>query len=149
MLRSSSINKVTMVNILMQENTYDEMHTIYAKVPGIFKSIFTLPYLKRKSYSEVYGTGYILQKDNIVEYIGILAFVFELNHKLLNKFVQLRQKFEDNLLIGNYNLAYQYLNEINISTTNTVPIPIRVFITALYIFCPVVYDGLIAPFSSV
>lgn len=104
-----------MVNILMQENTYDEMHTIYAKVPGIFKSIFTLPYLKRKSYSEVYGTGYILQKDNIVEYIGILAFVFELNHKLLNKFVQLRQKFEDNLLIGNYNLAYQYLNEINIS----------------------------------
>ena len=32
-----------MVNILMQENTYDEMHTIYAKVPGIFKSIFTLP----------------------------------------------------------------------------------------------------------
>ena len=52
-----------MVNILMQENTYDEMHTIYAKVPGIFKSIFTLPYLKRKSYSEVYGTGYILQKD--------------------------------------------------------------------------------------
>ena len=47
MLRSSSINKVTMVNILMQENTYDEMHTIYAKVPGIFKSIFTLPYLKR------------------------------------------------------------------------------------------------------
>lgn len=115
MLRSSSINKVTMVNILMQENTYDEMHTIYAKVPGIFKSIFALPYLKRKSYSEVYGTGYVLQKDNIVEYIGILAFVFELNHNLLNKFVQLRQKFEDNLLIGNYNLAYQYLNEINIS----------------------------------
>jgi len=99
----------------MQENTYDEMHTIYAKVPGIFKSIFALPYLKRKSYSEVYGTGYVLQKDNIVEYIGILAFVFELNHNLLNKFVQLRQKFEDNLLIGNYNLAYQYLNEINIS----------------------------------
>ena len=37
MLRSSSINKVTMVNILMQENTYDEMHTIYAKVPGILR----------------------------------------------------------------------------------------------------------------
>ena len=45
--------------------------------------------------------------------------------------------------------ANQIMNEINISTTNTVPIPIRVFITALYIFCPVVYDGLIAPFSSV
>ena len=40
------------------------------------------------------------------------------------------------------------MNEINISTINTVPIPIIVFITALYIFCPVVYDGLIAPFSS-
>ncbi len=41
------------------------------------------------------------------------------------------------------------MNEMNIRTTNTVPIPISVFIPALPIFSPVVYDGLIAPLSSV
>lgn len=115
MLRSSSINKVMMINILMQENTYNEMRNIYKKVPNVFKSIFALPYLKRKSYDEIYTTGYIIDKPNIIEYVGILAFIFELNHDPLNKFIKLRQKFDDSLLLGNYNLAYQYLNEINSS----------------------------------
>jgi hypothetical protein len=81
-------DRIRLVNLLMQESTYEDISHLYERMPALHKGLFSLPYLRRKSYDKLYATGNILDKD-VIEYIGILAFVFERNKNYILQFLKL------------------------------------------------------------
>lgn len=105
-------DRIRLVNLLMQESTYEDISHLYERMPALHKGLFSLPYLRRKSYDKLYATGNILDKD-VIEYIGILAFVFERNKNYILQFLKLKSKVEAAVLTGDYVKARQVIQTIN------------------------------------
>lgn len=112
LLCSTKVDKLHLVNTIMQEKNYEELLHIYNQIPAIHKGLFSLSYLRRTSYDNLYSSGYTIEKD-IVEYVGLLAFVFERNKSYISRFVQLKSEVEAAVLIGDYAKARQLIHKIN------------------------------------
>lgn len=112
-LLDKNTDKISLVCAAMCDTTYEELNIIYSKVSVLHKGLFALPFLKRKSYNDIFKRGYYLSNDSIAKYIGVVLFVLERNAQLINSYLRLREKYEDAYLLGKYNLACQYLNDIN------------------------------------
>lgn len=112
LLSSPKIDKINLVNTIMQEKNYDELLQIYSHIPNLHRGLFGLSYLRRSSYDNLYSSGYSIEKD-IVEYIGVLAFVIEQNKSYLSKFLKLKQEVETYILKSDYPKALQTIHTIN------------------------------------
>lgn len=112
LIRNTKTNKINLAAKIMQELSYYDLKQLKAQLPTTFHSILALPYLKRKSYKDVFGNGYYITKD-ATEYVGILLFIFESNKDILNKYIYLKNIYEKKLLTGNYEAALHVLKEIN------------------------------------
>lgn len=112
LLCSKKVDKIHLVNTIMQENNYEELLQFYKHTPAIHKGLFSLSYLKRTSYDNLYSSGYTIEKD-IVEYVGVLAFVFERNKAYISRFLQLKTNVESAVLTGDYSKARQLIQKIN------------------------------------
>lgn len=112
LLCAPKTDRIRLINILMQKYTYEDLSHLYERIPGVHKGLFSLPYLRRKSYAQLYSTGEILDKD-VVEYIGILAFVFERNKTYILQFLKMKTEVESAVLTGDYVKARQLIQTIN------------------------------------
>ena len=112
LLSTPKEDKINLVNTIMQEKNYDELLQIYNHVPKLHKGLFGLSYLRRSSYDKLYSSGYSIEKD-IVEYIGVLAFVFEQNKSYLSTFLKLKQEVESFILKSDYSNALKTIHSIN------------------------------------
>ncbi len=112
LLCDTKVDKIHLVNTIMQEKKYEELSRIYDNIPTLHKGLFSLPYLRRKSYDDLYSSGYTIEKD-IVEYIGILAFVFEKQSSYIAKYLKLKREVETAILKSDYSNARQVIQTIN------------------------------------
>lgn len=106
-------DKVKAIDYIAQQYDYSEMTEFFKRTPKIFKGLCALPYLKRKSYADIYRKGWVIQHDSILGTIGLIAFVCERNKELLTNYLALRKKFEKEVLLSHYESAHKVLNEIN------------------------------------
>ncbi len=107
-------DKLAVISEMLSNLSYDELIEANKKIPKIFASLINLKYLRRRSFSKIASSGYYFEKgDNICEYIGVLAYIFEQHKECLNLFVDLFYEFEKHLLLGDYEKCATILNEIN------------------------------------
>mgnify|MGYP003312344834 CR=1 FL=1 len=108
------IEKLGLIANILSDLSYDELHKLKVRIPKMFSSIIEVKYLKRTSFEKVASSGYLIdKKGNIVEYLGVLAYIFEQHQNDLNLFVQLQSEFEICLFKGDYDRCYAILDEIN------------------------------------
>ena len=113
-LQNPHLDKLAVVADIFSHLSYDELHVFKKRVPRLFQSLINLNYLKRQSFDKVFNSGYQFDKgEDICEYIGMLAYIFEEHQKELNLFLKLYNEFEESLLLGKYNDCRKKLNEIN------------------------------------
>ena len=115
---NSSIDKIQLVRKILQDNDYAKLCKIEAKTPTTFKGLLSLSFLRRKNYHSINSSGFILGKP-YEEYVGMLAFIFKQNSKYINKYIENREKYETSLLLGQYDEAKQYLQEIKAISYST------------------------------
>lgn len=114
MLKDQRSNKLAIVSEMLSNLSYDELIEASKKTPKIFASLINLKYLRRSSFSKIASSGCYFEKgENVCEYIGVLAYIFEQHKECLNLFVDLFYDFEKNLLLGDYEKCTTILNEIN------------------------------------
>lgn len=107
------ISKVILVGSIYHDCcNYEDLKKIDKKIPTALKGIFHLSYLKKKSYEDIFQTGFPL-KDEFLDNIGMLLFVFENHKKAINNFVKKQQEFESAFLTGEYDHARSTLEYIN------------------------------------
>ena len=116
-LTDGRYDKLLILDYLFSNTNYKELCKIYNKTPNLHKGLFSASYLKRKSYEDIYCKGYCLKNNSINEYIGIILFILERNINIIKKYISLRSKYENALLLGKYEFALQYIKEINSSVS--------------------------------
>ena len=113
-LQNPQLDKLGVVSEIYSNLSYDELQVFKKRVPRLFQSLVSLTYLKRQSFEKVFNSGYQFDKgDDVREYVGMLAYIFEQHQKELNLFMKLYYEFEQSLLAGKYNDCRKKLNEIN------------------------------------
>ena len=101
LFQDAKIDKLAVVSDMFCQLSYDELCKIQKKVPRLFGGLVKANYLKRQSFSKVASSGCVFGRDNdISEYFGTLAYIFEQHKDSLNLFVKLLEEFEKNLLFG-------------------------------------------------
>ena len=114
LLKDQRSNKLVVVSEMLSNLSYDELIEANRRTPKIFASLISLKYLRRSSFGKIASSGYYFEKgENICEYIGVLAYIFEQHKECLNLFVDLFYEFEKSLLLGDYEKCATILNEIN------------------------------------
>ena len=107
-------DKLAVISNMLCQLSYDELNLLRRRVPHLFSSLVKVNYLKRQSFNKVASSGYYFEKkDDICEYFGTLAFIFEQHKDILNLFVELLRQFEMSLLLGQYKECQKLLDEIN------------------------------------
>lgn len=112
-LMNPRTDKIWLIASILDDSDYDELNSIYNKVSVLHRGLFALPYLRRKDYDTIFKRGHFITNKSIVRYIGVVLFVLQKNQKLIQEYIELRYKYECAFLLGQYNIAYQYLSEIN------------------------------------
>lgn len=107
-------NKLAVVSNMLCQLSYDELNVLKKRVPHLFSSLVKVNYLKRQSFNKVASSGYhFVKEDDICEYFGTLAFIFEQHKDILNLFVELLRQFEKSLLLGQYEKCKEIIDRIN------------------------------------
>ena len=114
LFRDPKSNKLAVVSDMLTNLTYDELVTLKKKTPQLFSSLVNVNYLRRQSFNKVTTSGYYFEKgDDIYEYYGTLAYIFEQHKTFLNQFVDLFSQFEKCLLLSQFEECFKILNAIN------------------------------------
>lgn len=114
LFRDPKSNKLAIVSDMLTSLTYDELIALKKKTPQLFSSLVNVNYLRRQSYNKVTTSGYYFEKgDDICEYYGTLAYIFEQHKTFLNQFVDLLSQFEKSLLLSQFEECFKILNAIN------------------------------------
>ena len=61
-IKDTSISKITVLKKTLQSCNYHELEYLYEKTPNIYKGLFSLSYLKRKDYSQLFKNN--IQPDS-------------------------------------------------------------------------------------
>ena len=113
-LQNPKTDKLAVISDALCYLSYDELKVFNKRAPRLFHSLVKLNYLKRQSYGKVGNVGYTFGKgDDVCEYIGTLAYIFEQHRESLNLFVELFYEYEKSLLSGKYEDCKKILNKIN------------------------------------
>ncbi len=110
-LSNSRINKVSLINEALSNLTYDELQVFKKKVPSLFGSLLKNPYLRRKRFSDIFGSGKFLLGE-FVDVYGALAFIILNNSKEINRYLELKNKLDFFTAIQEYEEAYSLLDSI-------------------------------------
>lgn len=114
LLKDQRSNKLAIVSEMLSNLSYDDLIEVNKRTPKIFSSLINFKYLRRSSFGNIASSGYYFEKgENICEYIGVLAYIFEQQKECLNLFVDLFYEFEKNFLLGDYEKCATILNQIN------------------------------------
>ena len=111
-LNSQNINKKGVLAGMLNECTFEELEQIYKKSPQLFKGLLSLSYLKRNSYSQLYGSS-IQPRRAVKEYIGVLVYVIKRNASLISQYVPLKREVDCAVLAGDYDKARRLIDSIN------------------------------------
>ena len=111
---NAKTDKLALISSILSELSYDDLNKLRKKIPSVFSRFTELKYLKRQSFEKVASNGYLISKGgNIIEYFGILAYIFEQHKEDLNLLVKLQNKFEICFLHSDYKECYSILDEID------------------------------------
>ena len=112
-INERKFNPVLCINSLMEVATYNDMKAFELKLPIVHRGLLKLPYLRRKDYSNVLTTGYLINRESPIDYIDLLVYIFEKNADILSKYASYRDQYEINVLRGEYQEAKTLLDKIN------------------------------------
>ncbi len=110
-LSNSRINKVLLINDALSNLTYDELQVFRKRVPSLFRSLLKNSYLRRKRFSDIFGSGVFLLNE-FVDVYGALTFVVLNNSKEINRYLELKNKLDFFTAIQEYKEAYALLDSI-------------------------------------
>lgn len=111
-LNSPNTNKKGVLAGMLDECTFEELEMIYKRSPQLFKGLLSLSYLKRNSYSQLYGSS-IQPRRAVKDYIGVLVYVIKRNASLIKQYVPLKRKVDCAVLAGDYDRARKLIDTIN------------------------------------
>ena len=111
-IRSSKYDHYKVVALLILEKTPEELERIRQAVSPTFKGLLSLSYLRRNSIEQVFGRGYNVEKD-IVDLYGLFLYLFRYHASYINKYVELRNKVYDSVLLGEYKKAEALIKDID------------------------------------
>lgn len=111
-IRSSKYDHYKVVALLILEKTPEELERIRQAVSPTFKGLLSLSYLRRSSIEQVFGRGYNVEKD-IVDLYGLFLYLFRYHASYINKYVELRNKVYDFVLLGEYKKAEALIKDID------------------------------------
>ena len=111
-LNAQNTNKKGVLLGMLDECTFDELELIYSRSASLYRGLLSLSYLKRKNYSEVYGSS-IQPHRPIKEYIGLQAYVIKRNAGIINQYVELKYQADCAVLKGDYAQARAFIEKIN------------------------------------
>ena len=111
LLCDSQVDKMQLLRHMFSNNNYDELNKIADRAPSTFTGLLSLSFLRRNSYQSLHGRGFLLSKP-YEEYVGILAFIFSRNKKIINQYLLFREKYDTAFLLGKYDEAEAYLVSI-------------------------------------
>lgn len=100
-IRSPKYDHYKVVALLILEKTPEELERIRQAVSPTFKGLLSLSYLRRNSIEQVFGRGYNVEKD-IVDLYGLFLYLFRYHASYINKYVELRNKVYDSVLLANF-----------------------------------------------
>ena len=92
--------------------SYEDLCYVFDNTPKIHQGLLSAPYLKRKSYNEIQKNGFSFRIQSVEHYLSIVLFLVEHNLSLFKYYQTLKSLYEKSLVLGKYNLALQYLNDI-------------------------------------
>ena len=110
-LSNSKINKLNLIVEAFSTLTYDELKKFDSRIPQIFRGLLKIPYLKRKSFSDIFTSGKVLW-SNTVDMYGALSIIILNNAKELNKYIALKESLDYATAVQNYQDAYSLLKQI-------------------------------------
>ncbi len=112
LIKDTSISKITVLKKTLQSCNYHELEYLYEKTPHIYKGLFSLSYLKRKDYSQLFKNN--IQPDSeIIDYIGKITFVLKHHYKDINSYIEKRFNIDRLVLSGEYEKANLLIDSIN------------------------------------
>lgn len=100
LLCDSQVDKMQLLRHMFSNNNYDELNKIADRAPSTFTGLLSLSFLRRNSYQSLHGRGFLLSKP-YEEYVGILAFIFSRNKKIINQYLLFREEYDTAFCWGN------------------------------------------------
>lgn len=119
-LSNHKVNKQSLMIEILSSFSYQELVSFKEKVPRVFQGILKMPYLKRKSFSDIFKTGKILWSGSTDLY-GSIAFIIQNNALDINRYIELKEQLDYATVIKQYDVAYSLLEQIeqNVSISMT------------------------------
>lgn len=111
-LKDPSYKKKDILKYTLQNLNYYELDFLYKRVPLMYKGLFSLSYLARHNYEQIFSTS-IQPVTETIDYIGKETFIIVQHYELLNKYIKYRDKIDSLVLTGKYKDAKELLNQVN------------------------------------
>lgn len=111
LLGNPKINKLSLLTEMLSSFNYEELQTLQKRTPRMFQGLYKVPYLKRKSYSDIFTNGKILWTDTVDVY-GALSFIILNNAKEINRYIELRMQLDYATAVKQYDKAFRLLDQI-------------------------------------
>lgn len=111
-LKDSRIDKTMVLKEALDTCNFYELEYLYSRVPNIYKGLFTLSFMKRKSYSQLFNK-HIQPNCGVVDYIGKLSFVLVHNSLTIQSFIKEREFVDNMVALGQYEKAKEKLKKID------------------------------------
>lgn len=113
LLNIPNTNKTKLISNIIYNCNYFELEELYKRAPKMYHGLLSLSFLTRKEYSKFFTPNSIQSVNDIVDYIGKIAYIIKRNADNIKKFI-LKRIIVDNCVVkGNYPLALETINSIN------------------------------------
>ena len=99
--------------VISSASSYKELQQIVKQIPLIHKGLFKFAYLKRKDYAHFNQICYPIISDSMMSYVRFVVYITELYHQEICQYIELRKKYEIDVLNGQYEQARCNLEAIN------------------------------------
>lgn len=109
---NTRVNKLDMMTEVLSVLSFDELQLFKRKTPVLSQGLLKIPYLKRKSFSEIFTKGRALWNETKDVY-GAIAFVILNNAQEINRYIQLKEKLDILTSTQKYEEAHRLLDQID------------------------------------
>ena len=121
-LTNPKVNKNNLIIEVLSNYSYPDLLSFKRRTPHIFMSLLKVPYLKRKSFEDIFKVGKVLW-DGTVDVYGAIAFIIQNNANEINHYLELKEKLDYATATKQYETAYDLLEqidkEVSVSMTGT------------------------------
>ena len=113
-LANPKVDKIGLAcEVIASASSYKELQQIVKHIPIIHKGLFKFAYLKRKNYAHFNQVCYSMISDSMMSYVRFVVYITELYHREIYQYIELRKKYEIDVLTGQYEQARHNLETIN------------------------------------